>query len=66
MQRDYRVTLRELLLGRCRSRVSIENSVGASLRFGFCCIVNFGLVKHRMGAFENEFQRGLLDVNKIK
>jgi len=58
VEREYRVTWGELLLGRYRGRVSIEVTVAASLRFRFCCIVIFGMVKHRMGAFQNKGRRG--------
>jgi hypothetical protein len=66
VEREYRVTWGELLLGRYRGSVSIEYSVDVSLRFRFCCIVSFGLVKHRMGAFKSKSQREDLDINKGK
>jgi hypothetical protein len=46
--------------------MTIEYSVAVSLRFRFYYIVTSGLVKHRMGAFKNKDQRGLLDANKGK
>jgi hypothetical protein len=66
VEREYRVTWGELLLDRYSSRITIEYSVAVSLGFRFCYIITSGLVKHRIGAFKNKNQRGLLDANKVK
>jgi hypothetical protein len=66
VERKYRVNWGELLMGRYRCRVSTEYSADILLWFGFCCVVTFGLVKHRMRDFKDKSRRGLLDGNKSK